>query len=96
MRHVYLVSYDIANPKRLRRTFKTLKQFGIHTQYSVFVCKLSDNKKRKLTDILINIICPEEDQVLFFPLGPESKYIPGRILSIGKPYHVHIRKPIII
>jgi len=96
MRHVYLVSYDISHPKRLRHTFKTLKQFGVHTQYSVFVCKLTEKKKSELIRTLSGIVDFDKDQVLFFPLGPESTYIPGRVLSIGKPFTVQVRKPVII
>ena len=38
----YLVSYDIANAKRLRRVAKTLESYGTRLQYSVFECPLDD------------------------------------------------------
>ena len=41
-RRRYLVSYDIANPKRLRRVAKLLESFGTRLQYSVFECPLDD------------------------------------------------------
>lgn len=36
MRNTYIVSYDIADPKRLRKVSKTMKAWGDHLQYSVF------------------------------------------------------------
>ncbi len=36
----YLVSYDICDPKRLRRVAKILEGFGTRLQYSVFECPL--------------------------------------------------------
>ena len=40
-RRRYLISYDIADPTRLRATFKLMKGYGKWLQYSVFVCDLS-------------------------------------------------------
>ena len=36
----YLVSYDISDPKRLRRVHKAIKAFGWPMQYSIFICDL--------------------------------------------------------
>jgi len=41
-RRRYLVSYDIANAKRLRRVAKTLESYGTRLQFSVFECPLDD------------------------------------------------------
>ena len=41
MKTVYLVSYDVADPKRLRHTYRKLNGFGTSLQYSVFRCELS-------------------------------------------------------
>ena len=41
MRSVYLVTYDIRDDKRLRKVFKTLRNWGDHLQYSVFECQLN-------------------------------------------------------
>lgn len=37
---IVLVTYDITNPKRLNRTHKFLKEFGLNTQKSVFECDI--------------------------------------------------------
>jgi CRISPR-associated endonuclease Cas2 len=36
MRRNFIVTYDICDPKRLRKVFKLCKGYGIHLQYSVF------------------------------------------------------------
>lgn len=37
---IVLVTYDITDPKRLKKTHKFLKEFGINTQKSVFECDI--------------------------------------------------------
>ena len=41
MPQTYLVSYDIADPKRLKTVFKVMKGWGDHLQFSVFRCDLN-------------------------------------------------------
>ena len=41
MRQTYIISYDVSDPKRLRKVFKTLRGYGDHLQLSVFRCELS-------------------------------------------------------
>ena len=41
MRHTYIVSYDIADPKRLRKVFRVCQDYGNHLQYSVFECQFT-------------------------------------------------------
>ncbi|MCX6848579.1 MAG: CRISPR-associated endonuclease Cas2, partial [Verrucomicrobia bacterium] len=40
-RHTYLVCYDIANDRRLKKVFKVCKNHGTHLQFSVFECDLN-------------------------------------------------------
>jgi len=37
---ITLITYDITDPKRLKKLHKFLKEFGINTQKSVFECDL--------------------------------------------------------
>ena len=48
MRNVYLVCYDVADAKRLRRTYRKMRGFGDAVQYSVFRCELSPTEKQEL------------------------------------------------
>jgi CRISPR-associated protein Cas2 len=86
MRTTYLVCYDIANDKRLRRTFKTCRNFGDHLQFSVFECDLNPAEKIELETTLNQIIKQDEDQVLFVSLGPAEGRGERVITSLGLPY----------
>lgn len=70
MRSHYIVSYDIADPTRLRRVYKTVRDFGDGIQLSVFACQLTDMDRASLESRLLDIINQREDQVLFVKLGP--------------------------
>ena len=67
-----LAHYDIADSKRLRRVFKTCKNFGDHLQFSVFECDLSPMERVRMESELKELIHHGEDQVLFIALGPSE------------------------
>lgn len=68
-RRVWLVSYDIANPRRWRRVFKLMKRSGEHVQLSVFLCRLTPARMARLQARLSGIIHPDEDRLLVVELG---------------------------
>ena len=72
MRHRYIVSYDISDPKRLRRVYKKVYGFGDPLQYSVFCCDLSDVEKLRLVEGLSEIINHAEDRVMLIDIGPSD------------------------
>lgn len=86
MRSSYLVSYDIADPKRLRLVFKFLRNFGDHLQFSVFECQLTPRDLVACRAGLSEIIHHGEDQVLFVDLGPTAGRGDRVITALGKPY----------
>ena len=86
MRTGYLVSYDIADPKRLRRVFKTCRNFGDHLQFSIFECDLNPTEKAQMETALREIIHGTQDQVLFVTLGPSQGRGTRVITSLGVPY----------
>jgi CRISPR-associated protein Cas2 len=86
MRITYLVCYDISNDKRLRKVFKTCRNYGDHLQYSVFECDLSQAEMTRLEAELNAIINHAEDQVLFVSLGPAETRGARVIRAIGMPY----------
>jgi CRISPR-associated protein Cas2 len=84
VRRLYIVAYDISDPKRLRRVFRTLKGYGEHLQLSVFRCDLTQSQRLRLAAKLGQTIEHAEDQVMFVDLGPSV----GRSHSIdylGRP-----------
>lgn len=86
MRTTYLVCYDIADDKRLRRVFKTCKNFGDHLQFSIFECDLNPSEKVQMESALKDIIDHTQDQVLFVTLGPAAGRGDRVISALGIPY----------
>lgn len=84
MRRLLIVTYDISDPKRLRRVFKAMKGFGQHLQLSVFRCDLTDMERFEMIAVLQDLIHHDEDQILVIDLGP-SEGKTHRIDSIGRP-----------
>jgi CRISPR-associated protein Cas2 len=70
MRSVYLVCYDVANDKRLRRTYKKMRGFGEPLQYSVFRCELSPTERQFMKEALWDILKWDQDRVMLIDLGP--------------------------
>jgi CRISPR-associated protein Cas2 len=86
MRAVYLVSYDIADDRRLHKVHKTMVDFGRRLQYSVYECSLSAFELARLQTLLAALIDHGADQVLFVHLGPEDGETADRITALGRPY----------
>ena len=91
----FLVSYDIREPKRLRRVARALEGFGIRLQYSVFECPLDPMRLAKLKAELHPLINHDEDQVLFVSLGPSATDASLCIEAMGQAYTVHSRVTIV-
>ena len=66
-KHWHLVSYDVRDPKRLRRVAKKLEGYGSRLQYSVFRCRLDRETLEKLHWEL-NQIMEDEDDLPVVPL----------------------------
>jgi len=95
VRQVYLVSYDIANPKRLRHIAKIMEGYGHRLQYSVFESHLTELKLEELKAEVKDVLNHEDDQVLFVALGPDSSRSNIRIDALGRPYVVNTNVTII-
>ena len=56
MRSTYLVCYDIRDDRRLRKVYKTMRDFGDHLQYSIFECQFTPvdlaNCRQELAEII--------------------------------------------
>jgi CRISPR-associated protein Cas2 len=63
----WLVSYDVRDPKRLRKAAKLMEGRGHRVQYSVFRCWLSRTDMERLRWELTELLDPADD-VLLIPL----------------------------
>lgn len=95
MDHVYLVCYDISDPKRWRRIYKTMKGYGVWLQLSVFQCRLNRQALLRMTDALSELMNADEDHVMVIDVGP-AEHIKIRVESLGQPYRPIERRPIIV
>lgn len=67
----WIVTYDIADPKRLARLFKFLKKHGVPVQYSVFLVDASTVKMGTLVVQMATMIDAQADDVRAYRL-PEN------------------------
>jgi CRISPR-associated protein Cas2 len=59
----YLVTYDIADPRRLGRLYRFMKKQGIPVQYSVFQVEASATEIGALMVKIAKMIHPDADDV---------------------------------
>lgn len=93
--HLYIVTYDIGDPKRWRAVFKLMNGYGEWVQLSVFQCRLSRRRHAELMATLDEIIFNDQDHVLMLDLGVADKIDP-RVISLGKSFAAVQREPVIV
>lgn len=69
----WLVTYDIANQRRLRRVAALMTQFGVRVQKSVFECWLTDQALRELQKRIAPLLEPQQDSVRYYPLCADCR-----------------------
>ena len=69
---LFLVAYDIADPKRLQKVAKTCEDYGTRVQYSVFECHLEPDALDELWLRLLDIIDPAEDRLVAYKLDAQA------------------------
>ena len=78
----FLVCYDIADPKRLRKVAGICEDFGYRKQKSVFLVRLGATDAVRLRTRLYEAINLTHDQVLFVPVCQACL---TKIEAIGQP-----------
>lgn len=92
---LYIVAYDIADQKRWRRVFRTMKGYGRWLQLSVFQCRLSGRRRADLSAALERLIHHSEDHLVILDLGLADEIDP-RVESIGKSFTPITRQAVIV
>jgi CRISPR-associated protein Cas2 len=94
--HLYMVAYDIADPKRWRALFRLMKGYGEWLQLSVFQCRLNHMRHAEMLQNIESILNQAEDHALIIDIGLADAVRP-RVHSIGKQRFDPIeRAPIIV
>jgi len=91
MRLYYLVAYDISDDFRLNRVLRYMKGKGIHLQYSVFYCYLSQKEAASIMEDIRSMIDINQDDVRFYPIVRNFKTIVlGRGAHIPKGVDIYL------
>jgi CRISPR-associated protein Cas2 len=84
----WLICYDIAEPRRLVRVWRTVREFGVPLQYSVFWARLDSGALDGALAAVAQRIHTRADDVRFYPL-PENVQITGLgrdVVPLGVDY----------
>lgn len=65
---IYLITYDICDPARLRAAHKFLKNYGLNTQRSVFECDIDKQTADDIAQHFLDILDFEVDALRIYSL----------------------------
>ncbi|HUZ11868.1 MAG TPA: CRISPR-associated endonuclease Cas2 [Caulobacteraceae bacterium] len=93
--HAYVVAYDISEPRRWRKVFRTMKGYGRWLQLSVFHCRLDGGRRTEMAMTLESLIDPASDHVVILDLGP-AEDVELAVESLGKSFEAIERRAVVI
>lgn len=93
--HLYVVTYDIGDPRRWRAVYELMQGYGEWLQLSVFQCRLSPRRHAEMVATLDQIIHDHQDHVLILDLGPAEDVRPS-IISLGKAGFEPVKREAVI
>ncbi|MFO7285616.1 MAG: CRISPR-associated endonuclease Cas2 [Gammaproteobacteria bacterium] len=94
--HLFIVTYDISDPKRWRAVYGLMNGYGEWLQLSVFQCRLTPKRHAEMIATLDQLIHHDEDHVLIMDLGTPERVKP-RVVSLGKATFEPVqREPVIV
>lgn len=65
---IYMICYDITDPKRLRKTAQILEKSGLRVQKSFFQCDIDEKKKDLLVKQVVKVLNLKKDYFYVYPL----------------------------
>ncbi len=65
---ITFITYDITDPKRLVKTHKFLKEFGMNTQKSVFECDIDDVALKRIRQYCKDTLDLSSDSVRIYKI----------------------------
>jgi CRISPR-associated endonuclease Cas2 len=80
----YLIAYDIAHPRRLRRVARLLEKHAMRVQYSVFLFEGEKVAVEQLLDLAAKLLKPSLDVIQAWHIGGDP-HVPDLIRGIGVP-----------
>ncbi len=92
---MYIVAYDIGDPKRWRRVFKLMNGYGRWLQLSVFQCRLTGRRRAELAAALERLIKRGDDHVVVIDVGLAER-VDLHVESFGKSFEAVKREAVIV
>jgi len=80
LRHLFIIGYDIASPRRLRRALKVVKAHAIGGQKSMYECWLTGGELQQTMRALRDLVDIDEDRVIFLRLDQRAQV---HVLGVG-------------
>lgn len=68
-RKLYIVAYDIRQPKRLTAALRIVKEFASGGQKSAYECWLDEADRRELKTRLSEVLDSDQDSLALIPLS---------------------------
>lgn len=65
---ISLITYDITEPKRLRKMHAFLKDYGLNTQKSVFECDIDNAALKLIRNFCLETLDLKTDQVRIYKI----------------------------
>ena len=96
MDNLFVVSYDIMDPKRWRKVHRTMEGFGEALQYSVFACRLTEQGYVRMLSALEEVIKSDLDRVMIVNIGPADGKASDRVKFLGRFEGLPERKATIV
>jgi len=66
----FLIAYDVADSKRLRKVFRIVSDYAIPVQFSVFEASLSTREFQALMEELSAVVDAQFDSIRCYKLSP--------------------------
>ncbi len=79
-RDLYLLAYDVAEPRPRARALRAVRGFGLDPQLSVHECLFTPGERNEIWHGLTDLLDPATDRLLMLRLDPR-----GAISAIGVP-----------
>lgn len=83
-KRLWIIAYDVADPRRLRKAARRCLDFGARQQGSLYECNLDPSAFNRLWKDLQKILQPEADSLVAYPI--HASFIPKiQTYGIAKP-----------
>lgn len=75
LRHLFLIGYDIAHPRRLRLALRVVKGYAVGGQKSLYECWLTTGELQQAMTAMRGLIDPSVDRVIFIRLDQRAQVL---------------------